>query len=302
MRELRQRQRAAGIVTTTLAVPASDLHFFRAMAARARKREVAGNADQRSGWGWEEERLAFSWAAASGLKARIGSTGERLSAVLAKDIAVEIGRLGFPVGRSLGSEAELLERYGVSAEILHEALVILEQQTVAALGNGPDAKLDITEQQIDAAAYLGGLYLEYCHIDPAHIHEIRMALELLIVELVIARLDDQGEARIRAVIEVEQIQAKHPRLKQFHRFHLLLAELTGNPALKLFMEIILRVFRFHNRETRMAETQWEAQAKARTAHRRIAAAVLARDVVKARAELSRYLEAAAGWIRRSGGE
>lgn len=307
MRELRERRKGSGLVTTTLTVPAADLHFFREMAAKACKREQASNAESAAmpvepGLSPGQERLAFRWAAASGLKVRIGKAGMKLGEVLAKNITVEIDRLDFPVGLVLGSEEQLMERYGVSRNVLREAVRILEQQTVAAMVKGPGGGLVVTEQRVDAAAYHGGLYLEFCRIDAQQIHEIRQALELMIVERVIENLDAEGEQRIRALIDTEEVQAKQPRLKHFHRFHLLLAELADNPALRLFLEIVLREFRLHNRVNQMAQTQWEAQAGARKAHQRIANAIIARDADTARREMQRYLAVATEWITVSNDE
>lgn len=303
MRELRERKKASGLVSTTLTVPAADLHFFREMAAKACRREVAARADSATAVGAElsasQEKQAFRWAAASGLKLRIGKAGIKLGELLAKNITVEIDRMGFPVGRLLGSEEQLMQRYGVSRNVLREAVRILEQQTVAAMLKGPGGGLVVTEQRMEAAAYLGGLYLESRRISPGQMHEIRYALELMVIERAIERMDADGEQRLRALVDAEDVQAKQPRLKYFHRFHLLLAELTGNPALHLFLDIVLREFRLHNRVNRMAQTPWKAQASARKAHRRIADAVIARDVETARAEMAKYQQAALAWIRNS---
>jgi DNA-binding FadR family transcriptional regulator len=300
MRELRERQKASGLVTMTLTMPAADVHFFRDMAARACKRATAGSDEAEPDLTAEQERLAFRWAATSGLKARIGKRGASLGDLLAKNLAVEIRQMGFPIGRRLGSESELMERNGVSRSVLREAIRILEQQTVAAMTKGSEGGLIVTEQRQEAAAYLGGLYLEYCRINADQIHEIRKALELIVIECVIERLTPAGEQRLRALLDAEEVQANQPRLKHFHRFHLLLAELADNPALSLFLDIVLREFRLHNRGNQMAEIPWDAQAAARKAHRRIANAVIARDVEKARAEMSKYLGATITWISENG--
>ena len=304
MRELRDRQRESGLVTTTLVIPAADIQFFREMArvacgrASGRALPISKSPIQPKGLTPAQEKLAFQWSAYSGLKVRLTKAGVTLSELLAMNISLEINRLGFPVGRVLGSEGQLMERYGVSRNVLRDAVRILEQQTIASMTKGPDGGLVVTEQRMDPAAYIGGEYLEYRGITPDQMMEIRRLLEHLAVSHVIGRLHVEGEKRLLALIDTEDHQASKPRLKHTHRFHLLLAEMSGNPALHLFLDIILRELRFHNWDKDTAGNPWGVQAGARAAHRRIANAILARDVAKAQTEMSSYLDAVSAWYRQ----
>src|SRR5438067_13885634 len=67
--------------------------------------------------------------------------GEKLGVVVARQIEAEILDRGFPVGEVVGSEAGLIERYGVSRAVLREAIRLLEHRNVAAMRRGPGGGL-----------------------------------------------------------------------------------------------------------------------------------------------------------------
>ena len=70
-------------------------------------------------------------------------------------------------------------------------------------------------------------------------------------------------------------------------FHLLLAELTGNPAMELFVQILSRVTSRHS--TRAVSLEDTAKEVHR-AHARIAEAILDRDIHTAQRRLHRHLD------------
>ncbi len=70
-----------------------------------------------------------------------GRHGKNLAASVAAGIEEHVLALGWPVGRTIGSEAELLERYGVSRPVLRQAAGILESHHVARMRRGPNGGL-----------------------------------------------------------------------------------------------------------------------------------------------------------------
>ena len=61
----------------------------------------------------------------------------KLATVVARSIENQVVALGWPVGEVLGSEAELLERFGVSRAVLREAVRIVEHTGAARMRRGP---------------------------------------------------------------------------------------------------------------------------------------------------------------------
>src|SRR5438128_10233608 len=82
----------------------------------------------------------------TGMPDRGTSPGRKLAAQVARRIENDIIDAGWPVGAVLGSESELLERYGVSRAVLREAVRLVEHHPVAVMRRGPGGGLVVTEQ------------------------------------------------------------------------------------------------------------------------------------------------------------
>ena len=66
---------------------------------------------------------------------------------------------GWPLGEVLGSQSELIERYGVSRAVFREAVRLVENQQVAFMRRGPGGGLVVTEPTVDAIIDAAVLYL-----------------------------------------------------------------------------------------------------------------------------------------------
>src|SRR5207253_1635030 len=128
------------------------------------------------------------------------------------------------------------------------------------------------------------LNLEYRDISPSQMIEARSAIEVACVRSATKNLNSAGEAAIREYMqrEVEMILAgrepgqagkDHPS----NQFHLLLAELTGSPAMLMFVQILSRVTSRHSTPVGSAKDLEERAVQIHRVHLRIAEAVLARD-------------------------
>ncbi|MGI9008315.1 MAG: GntR family transcriptional regulator [Streptosporangiaceae bacterium] len=92
-----------------------------------------------------------------------GQAGEAASgkraARVADQIVADVMAMGWPVGGVLGSEADLLGRYGVSRAVFREAVRLVENQQVARTRRGPGGGLVITEPTVSAVTGAVVLYL-----------------------------------------------------------------------------------------------------------------------------------------------
>ena len=218
-------------------------------------------------------------------------TNGKLAEVVAKRIEDEITTRGWPVGEVLGSEAQLLERHGVSRSALREAVRLLEHHQVASMRSGPGGGLVVAEPDSSAISRALALYLEYRRVDLRQILEVKRALELACVRLASERITSDGVARLRSAIALEK-NAPGDGGVSTQNIHVLVAELTGNPALHLFVEVVTNVsaerwgsgFRTHARE--ISET-----------HDRIAEAIIAGDAALAVHTMSRHLDELAALLR-----
>ena len=228
--------------------------------------------------------------------------GRKLGEVLAETIENHIIAAGWEVGDVVGSESELCERYGVSRAVFREAIRIVGHHGVAEMRRGPGGGLVVVAPSVDAAVRTVSLNLEYLDINAAQINEARLALELSCVESAIENLDADGEHRIQEFLdsEIERIITGRQSGRASddyasNDFHLLLARLTGNPAMELFVQILSRVTSRHSTQPMSLQ---DAAKEVHRAHARIAEAILDRDLQTARRRLKRHLDSIVEYLDR----
>lgn len=229
-----------------------------------------------------------------------GARPRKLGEVIAERIENEIVDRGWPVGAVLGSEAELIEKYNVSRAVFREAMRIVDHHGVAEMRRGPGGGLVVASPDLDAAIRGVSLNLQFQRIIPTQVHEARMSLELSAIRFATERLTEDGARRIKEHLGHEVEDIRHTRQLDrplgdlpTHDFHLLLAELTGNPALRLFIQIVTQVTGVQSPRSSSLE---ETASEVHRAHSRIAEAVLAGDADAAERRMRRHLETVLGYL------
>ena len=101
---------------------------------------------------------------------------------LARQILVEVYAGGWEVGALLGSEASLMERYGVSRAVLREAVRVLEHHQVAAMRRGPGGGLFVTQPDLAAITEAFALCFDRLGVDQGQLAEVRTAVDQAIAE------------------------------------------------------------------------------------------------------------------------
>ena len=291
------------MISITLVVPESESRHFRELAAAARKRKLKSKPQvpdtQDASLPRMSEahlRLAQRWATATGLRLPSNESGLKLAEVLAKAITREIVRNGWPVGQSLGSESELITRYGVGRNVLREAIRLLEYQSVAYMKRGTTGGLVISAPKLDAVADMASTYLEYRHIRAEDLKSTRRGLQALILERCLDTIDDQGRQQLQELIQHEQrLDRNTASTDELQRFHLVLAELTSDPALELLMDLVLRLYRHHTRPNRSALGA-SALARVIPAHGAIASAIILGERQRAHQLLQSHLDDVDSWM------
>jgi DNA-binding FadR family transcriptional regulator len=213
------------------------------------------------------------------------------AAKVADRIIEDVIALGWPVGQILGSETELLDRYQVSRAVFREAVRIVEHQQVARTRRGPGGGLVITEPTVDAVIDAVVLYLYRVEARLDELFEARIVLEDIASELAPGRLDEQDLDRLRSFVDDAESQGRHdPRA-----LHALVASISRNPAVELFVEVL-------NRVAMLYSSGWQTfgpalHVETLRAHARIAEAVMSGDSGTARHRMRRHLEAEAEYLR-----
>jgi DNA-binding FadR family transcriptional regulator len=224
-----------------------------------------------------------------------GAPAGKLAAIVASRIVDDVFAREWPVGEVIGSEAALLERYGVSRAVFREAVRLVEHQHVARMRRGPGGGLVVTEPDVQAVIDASVMYMLRVGARLDEVFEARVVLEEIVAELAAKRGDEPDRDRLRQLLDDEAAG-----LVVDHRaLHSLLASMTHNPVLELFVDTLNRVAAFYfSDRTSLGSGTLSASAHA---HRRIADAVIASNDELARRRMRTHLRAEADYIRNRKG-
>jgi DNA-binding FadR family transcriptional regulator len=228
---------------------------------------------------------------------RAGTLGARV----AQRIEDGIVRSGWPVGRSLGSEQELQDRHGVSKSVLREAVRLVEHHGVARMRRGPGGGLFVTAPDVAPAARAMVTYLDYVGTTVDDLIDARLLLEPCAVVLASERLTEEGVRLLRDLLEQEARRRAEPGIWSQDPVHTALCELSGNPALLAFTEVLTRLtdrYAHTARRNTRAEAVRNKEVAGRS-HAAIVEAVIAGDTGRAYAVLAEHLHEAAGWLKEN---
>lgn len=223
----------------------------------------------------------------------------KLASQVARRIEADVLRRGWPVGESLGSESDLRERNGVSRSILREAVRLVEHHQVARMRRGPGGGLFVTAPDAGPAARAMVIYLEYIGTSVADLVHARSLLEPLAVALAADRISEEGIDRLRRALEGERNRPDDDRGRWSHDpLHVLLGELSGNPVLQLFIDVLTRLtnrYAHTSRRVSKAEIR-QAADNALCRDTAIVEAVIVGDSGRASTSMSAYLDEVAAWL------
>jgi DNA-binding FadR family transcriptional regulator len=228
-----------------------------------------------------------------------GSPTKKLAEQTSEKIEMRIIEMDWPVGKVIGSEADLLAEYGVSRAALREAIRLLEHHNVANMRRGPGGGLVVAEPDPDAMAHAAAVYLRYRKVNPPDLFEARTALELAAVRSAAECIDEDGIVKLRDALAHESEFLGGEPDATIHDFHVVVAGLTGNPALHLFISVLtqLSAARFLGVTAMFDEHAARCVSAARQAeevhgvHAAIAEAIIAGDVALAQHRMLRHLTA-----------
>ncbi|WP_233283266.1 FadR/GntR family transcriptional regulator [Prescottella equi] len=222
--------------------------------------------------------------------------GRRLAETVAARIEKDIIAGGWRTGTILGSEPELIERYGVSRAVFREAVRLVEHHQMASMRRGPGGGLVVTEPDPGVVRHAARVYLRHAEVTREQLFEARMALELAGVVAAAERLTEDGIDRLTESLSTEQqLVSDGVTLGHARNVHSVIAELTGNPAISLFVEVLTQL------DEEMVQQRWdtekpdidttESASASHEAHEAIVSAIIAGDAPLAQHRMRRHLQA-----------
>lgn len=220
----------------------------------------------------------------------------KLGAKVARLLVIDIVERGWPVGEVIGSELQLVEKYGVSRAALREAVRLLEYLRVATMKPGPHGGLVITEASVDPIVEAASVFLEFRRIEARQLIDLRAGLESDAIALVIERATDDDIRSLRAM--ADDANRQHYAGSIADDLHLKIADLSGNPAIALFVRVLVHLTRVHSTGRAVsASHQEELNAGSGHAHDGIVDAIALRDTALARRRMLKHLEMMAPVLR-----
>src|SRR3954462_13576438 len=163
-----------------------------------------------------------------------------LATRIARRIEAEVVERGWPVGASLGSEPEVRARFGVSRSVFREAVRLVEHHQVARMRRGPNGGLFVMAPDAGPAARAMVIYLEYVGTSVDDLMQARRMLEPLAAGLAAQHVTEDGIALVRRTGDAETV-TDEPEDRTVETLHVVLGELSANPVLRLFIDVLIRL-------------------------------------------------------------
>jgi DNA-binding FadR family transcriptional regulator len=248
---------------------------------------------------WFAESSRQPGDGAEPMSADMDGDQRKLAEVVADRLRIDIHREQLPGGAFVGSETDLLARYGASRAVFREAVRLLEYHAVVVMRRGPGGGLFVSHPDPSASIDAIALYLEYRGIDFDALRIVREALELGCIDQVVARRNETAVARrLRSALRVDVDTPAGELADLSHMFHTELAAITENPVLAVFQQILTALSARHMDTTptptstpQSTPNPADMASEVARVHGKITEAILQADIGLAKHRMRRHLQA-----------
>jgi DNA-binding FadR family transcriptional regulator len=207
-----------------------------------------------------------------------------------------IEEAGWPVGEVLGSETDLIDRFGVSRAILREAVRILEHHGAVKTKRGPRGGILVRAPDGAAIVRSARIFLEYEGVTPTNLSDTRSVIEVAAVRLATERQTPDLAVELADALKSEA--ASGDAAVSFGGLHRVIASGTGNRLLGLFVDVMGELVPRHLRpERRSARGQADLSAEVHRVHQLLVRAILDGDAEQAAKRMRRHMAATAAELR-----
>jgi len=209
--------------------------------------------------------------------------------LIAQKLLQQIVDGGLQPGETLGTEAALLERYGVSRPTLRESLRMLEMQGAIQMRPGPKAGIVVSRPTDERLAHLLSVFLYLRQVPFSALLEARALIEPALAFEAAVRGTEADFAAMEASVErMRALDGTHESFVEENRtFHDLTARASGNEVLEMFWGAIALMASGEQHGVRFTR---QNQAHVVKAHEAILRACRARDGDRAAKATVRHIQ------------
>ena len=166
----------------------------------------------------------------------------KLSEVIAAQLMEEIRNRGWPVGESLGTEAELMAQFKVSRATIAEAVRQVERYGAAVMRRGAGGGLVITNSARAALSRTISTYLELSNVSITEQYEAAGLIETVAAKLAARNVTEEQALALRSAAADIAASQDNPALhRSAMELRLAIADVCGSRPVLLFMRSLARV-------------------------------------------------------------
>jgi GntR family transcriptional repressor for pyruvate dehydrogenase complex len=201
--------------------------------------------------------------------------GEKVSAVVAREIVRDIVRQGLVPGTRLEPETAMLRRYRVARASLREALRILEMHGIIRIKPGPGGGPVVSEVDTSDFGRMATLFFQVKGVRFSELVEARLILEPVMARLAAERRTPDDIKELRAIVQAGMDATDDLTWQSVsNHFHGKVLSMSGNGLLDLFAGAIKDIY-----SDRVTEFLYRGRQREQTrkVHAQIADAIAAGD-------------------------
>jgi len=161
--------------------------------------------------------------------------------------------LSRPQDTLLGSEQDLVSYLKVSRSTFREAVQKLDSEQLLKVKRGVGGGYFSRRPSVDSVVYMASIYLSSQQPSSTELFEATSAIIEKAATLAASNPDSAARARLDTMLsrEAQVLHASDwPALSDlFHRFALTLGEISGNTVIRMFVDIILKIYKANASET-----------------------------------------------------
>ncbi len=168
---------------------------------------------------------------------------ERLNEKIISQIKQLILSKNFMTGQRLPSEREFANKLKVSRIVIREAFRSLENAGLIEIKTGKKGGAFITDNLHLPLRNSFFDLLNHKRIGPYHILETRKAIEAGIIKLVVKRIKKRDIKLLESINKKLTLESQSgQRIREINaQFHITLAEISGNPLLKIIIKSVFEI-------------------------------------------------------------